>query len=151
VKKVLIASAVTIALLSGCASVPTESPEKEEIAKQFNAPSEGNSGVYIYRAGGPGGSLKKDIWIDDECVGESAPHVFFYTELSGDKEYKISTESEFSPNDLIVKTESGKNLFVNQYIKMGAFVGGANLKVVDEEKGKAAVAKAKMAVKGNCG
>jgi hypothetical protein len=84
-------------------------------------------------------------------VGESAPHVFFYTELSGDKEYKISTESEFSPNDLIVKTESGKNLFVNQYIKMGAFVGGANLKVVDEEKGKAAVAKAKMAVKGNCG
>jgi hypothetical protein len=52
---------------------------------------------------------------------------------------------------LIVKTESGKNLFVNQYIKMGAFVGGANLKVVDEEKGKAAVAKAKMAVKGNCG
>jgi len=148
--RLLIASAVAITFLSGCASVPTESPEKENIAKEFNPPAEGNSGIYIYRAGGPGGALKKDIWIDDKCIGETAPHVFFYEEVSGDQEHKISTESEFSPNDLLVKTESGKNYFVNQYIKMGAFVGGANLEVVDEEKGKKAVSKSKMAIKGNC-
>ena len=65
-------------------------------------------------------------------------------------EHKISTESEFSPNDLLVKTESGKNYFIKQYIKMGAFVGGANLKLVDEKEGKEDVAKLEMARKGNC-
>ncbi|WP_372741748.1 DUF2846 domain-containing protein [Neptunomonas sp.] len=83
-------------------------------------------------------------------IGETAPNIFFYEEVSGDAEHKISTESEFSPNDLLLKTENGKNYFVSQYIKLGAFVGGANIELVDEEKGKAAVAKLKMAKKGQC-
>jgi hypothetical protein len=148
--KVLIASALAISFLSGCASVPSETPENESLAKQFNRPSEGNAGIYIYRAGGPGGAIKKDVWIDGKCIGETAPHVFFYEEVGGDEEHKISTESEFSPNDLLVKTDSGKNYYVNQYMKMGVFVGGAAVEIVDEDKGKAAVSKAKMAIKGNC-
>ncbi|MGX5174278.1 DUF2846 domain-containing protein [Aliikangiella sp. IMCC44653] len=144
------AAIISGALLTGCASVPMESNEASNAAKEFNAPSEGNAGLYIYRAGGPGGALKKDIWVDDKCVGQSAPNVFFYEEVMGGQEHKVSTESEFSPNDLMVNTEVGKNYFINQYIKMGVFVGGANLKLVDEEVGKKAVSKLKMAVKGNC-
>ena len=37
-----------------------------------------------------------------------------------------------------------------QYIKLGAFVGGANLEQVSEQQGKEAVAKLKMATNGNC-
>jgi len=137
-------------LFAGCASVPMESVEKSNKTKEFNPPSLGNAGLYIYRAGSFGGALKKDIWINGKCIGETAPNIFFYEEVKGGEEYKISTESEFSPNDLLVKTESDTNYFIKQYIKMGVLVGGANLKLVDENEGKEAVSKLKLAKKGIC-
>ncbi len=148
--KKLILIAFLSSLFIGCASVPMESKEKSNSAKSFNLPAGENAGVYIYRAGGPGGVLKKDIWIDDKCVGETAPNMFFYEIVKGGVEHKISTESEFSPNDLLVKTESGKNYFVRQYIKMGLFVGGAKLEVMDETSGKQDISKLELAVKGSC-
>ncbi len=134
----------------GCASVPMESPETSAMAKQFNPPSEGKAGIYVYRSGSFGGALKKDVWINGECIGETAPNVFFYEEVAGDSEHKISTESEFSPNDLSITTETGKHYFVEQFIKMGVFVGGAGVKLVDEEEGKKEVASLDMAKKGKC-
>lgn len=65
-------------------------------------------------------------------------------------QHKISTESEFSPNDLLITADSGKNYFVEQYIKMGAFVGGANLRLVEEEKAKNKIATLKLAKQSNC-
>lgn len=149
-KNLLLAIAVVTSLLSGCASVPMESKEVSSSAKMFEQPTEGNAGLYIYRSGGVGGALKKDIWINDKCIGETAPNVFFYEVVKGGEEYKLSTESEFSPNDLLLKIESGQNYFVKQSIKIGVFVGGAKLKVVDEEKGKKAISKLELAIKGNC-
>ena len=35
--------------LGGCATVPLESIEKPNELKQFNPPSEGKAGLYIYR------------------------------------------------------------------------------------------------------
>lgn len=120
------------------------------MAKKFSPPSNEKAGLYIYRSGKFGAALKKDIWIDGNCVGETASDVFFYEEVTGGKEHKVSTESEFSPNDLLVNTESGKNYFVRQYIKFGAFVGGAGVELVNEEKGKKEVAQLEMATKGTC-
>ena len=148
--KRIISAFLLILFFTGCASVPMASKEESDYAKKFNQPTNGKSGLYIYRSGSFGCALKKDIWINDECVGESASNVFFYTEVDGDKEHKVSTESEFSPNDLIIKVKSGFNYFIKQYIKMGLFVGGANLKVVDETKGKEDVLKLGMAQKGHC-
>ena len=122
--------------MTGCASVPMEGMEETSIAKKFNPPVEGSSGLYIYRPSSLGGALKKDICVDGKCIGESAPYVFFYEEVEGDKSHKVSTESEFSPNALIVKVKSGMHYFIRQYIKFGVFVGGAGLELVDEEKGK---------------
>ena len=136
--------------MTGCASVPMEGMEETSIAKKFNPPVEGSSGLYIYRPSSLGGALKKDIWVDGKCIGESAPYVFFYEEVEGDKSHKVSTESEFSPNDLIVKVKSGIHYFIRQYIKMGVFVGGAALELVDEEKGKKEVSELDMATKGTC-
>jgi len=142
--------ALSSTLFAGCASVPMENKEYSNKAKEFNQPSEGNAGLYIYRAGGLGTALKKDIMVDGKCIGESAPYVFFYEEVKGGVEHKISTESEFSPNDLLVMTENGENYFVNQYIKAGIFVGGADLELVNKEEGKKAVTKLDMAKKGAC-
>lgn len=139
-------------ILSGCASVPMESEEASNAAKQFNPPSQGKAGVYVYREDTHlGAALKKSVWIDKECIGETAKGVFFYHEVDGDKEHTISTESEFSPNDLVVTLKSGMHYFFQQFIKMGVFVGGAGLEQKDEETGKKELANLKMAKKGNCG
>ena len=148
-KKALV-SLIAAAALSGCATVAMEANEKSEAAKRFGPPSAGNAGVYIYRTGSFGGALKKDLWIDGKCVGESAPDVFFYEEVKGGAEHTVSTESEFSPNDLILKAVAGVNYFIRQYMKIGVFVGGANLELVSEEEGKKEVSQLNLAAKGTC-
>ncbi len=148
-KKLMLAT-LLFPLFTGCASVPMESDEKTEVAKKFNPPSDGNAGLYIYRSGSFGGALKKDVWVDGKCVGETAPNIFFYEEVKGEEDHKVSTESEFSPNDLLFRVKSGMHYFIRQYIKMGLFVGGAGVELVDEVKGKEDVKSLKMAKKGNC-
>ncbi|EPR4991599.1 DUF2846 domain-containing protein [Vibrio navarrensis] len=150
-KSKLILCSVVLAVLSGCASVPTADKEATNQAKQFAAPTEGKAGVYVYRIDTPiGAALKKDVRIDGECIGETAAGVFFYHEVDGNKDHIVSTESEFSPNELSLYTEQGRLYFVQQYIKMGAFVGGADVVLVDESLGKQEVLKTDMAIKGNC-
>lgn len=138
------------ALVTGCASVPMESKATSDQAKRFAAPAQGQAGLYVYRTTGVGGALKKDIWVDGKCIGESAPNVFFFEEVKANQEHTIATESEFSPNEIKLAMADGINYFVKQYIKMGAFVGGANLEVVGEAEGKAAVSNLEMAKKGTC-
>ena len=137
-------------LISGCASVDMASKAESAKAKEFNLPSQGNAGVYVYRDSFVGKALKKAVWIDGKCIGESAPDVFFYTEVEGGKNHKVDTESEFSPNTLELVFEAGKNYFIRQFIKMGVFVGGAGLEQTPEEQGKIAVAKLEMAKPGKC-
>ena len=139
-----------LVIVSGCASVPLETAQINKVAKQFDPPSDGKAGLYIYRNTFYGGAAYTDVMVDGYCIGSSAPYVFFYEEVEGDKSHKVSTESEFSPNDLIVKVKSGMHYFIRQYIKFGVFVGGAGLELVDEEKGKKEVSELDMATKGTC-
>ncbi len=107
--KIVAAFTLTATLLiSGCASVDMTTKAESEKAKEFNLPSQGNAGVYIYRNSFVGQALKKDIWIDGKCY------------------------------------------FIRQFIKMGAFVGGAGLEQISEEQGKIDVAKLDMAKSGKC-
>ena len=150
-KLVLLASVLSVALFSGCSTVPLEPKEVANQAKSFNAPSEGNAGLYVYRDSFVGQALKKDVFIDDKCLGETANGVFFYQSVEGDKEHKVSTESEFSANEISLKTNSGKNYYVRQYIKLGVFVGGAGVEGVDEKEAQKLISKLDMAKKGICG
>ena len=145
----VIALAATL-LMAGCASVDMASKADSAKAKEFNPPSQGNAGIYVYRDSFVGKALKKDVWIDGNCIGESAPDVFFYKEVAGGQNHKIDTESEFSPNTLEIMFEAGKNYFIRQFIKLGVFVGGAGLEQVPEEQGKTAVSKLEMAQPGKC-
>lgn len=137
-------------LFSGCASVQLEDPAKSEQAKAFAAPSPGKAGLYVYRSTGVGTAVKRDLWVNGECLGRSAQNVFFYTEIPGDATHTVATESEFSPNQITVDTQAGENVFVQQYIKMGLFVAGANVKQVDAAEGMASIAKLDLAVPGQC-
>ncbi|NOQ82060.1 MAG: DUF2846 domain-containing protein [Methylophaga sp.] len=151
-KKLLLMTVVSTVFLSGCASVPMESSTQTESAKEFKLPDDETAGVYVYRNDSHfGAALKKSVWMDGDCVGETAKGVFFYQEVEGNKEHTISTESEFSPNDLILYLESGKLYFIQQFIKFGAFVGGAGLEQKNTAEGKQEVSKLNLAKKGTCG
>ncbi|MBC7601722.1 MAG: DUF2846 domain-containing protein [Ramlibacter sp.] len=147
--KKLALSLMTVALLAGCASVKMESKEASNNAKQFAAPAAGMAGVYVYRDSFVGKALKKDVWIDGKCIGESAPDVFFYTVAAPGK-HTLSTESEFSPNDLAIMLDAGKNYFYRQFIKMGLVKGGADLEVISEAEAKPAITKLELASSGAC-
>lgn len=149
-KLVHILALVASLSIVGCASVDTVSKEEMAQAKQFNAPGAGKAGLYVYRNSFVGKALKKNIWVDGKCLGESAPDVFFFTEVEGDKTHKLETESEFSPNKLELMFASGKNYFIRQFIKIGVFVGGADLEEIPEAQGKADVASLAMAKPGTC-
>ena len=142
---------ITSILFAGCASVPTENIEVSSVLKQVKAPSANNAGLYIYRSNSVvGGALKKDVWVDDECIGETARGTFFYHEVLGNMPHNVSTESELSPNDLMIDTTAGNNYFVKQYIKPGLIVGGAGVKLVPESEGREAIADLKLGIKGTC-
>lgn len=147
--KAVLVSAFSL-FIFGCASVPMANKSVSDAAKQFTNPSQEKSGIYIFRDSILGAALKKDIWVDGKCIGESAPKTFFFTEVDGNKEHIISTESEFSPNTITLMTQGGVNYFIRQYIKIGAFVGGANLEVVEPSKGQDIVKTLEMAESGKC-
>jgi hypothetical protein len=137
-------------VVSGCATVEMEPQNSSSKSKEFNAPSQGTAGLYIYRDSFMGKMLKKDIWINGKCLGESGPDVFFYTEVEGGRKHKIETESEFSTNAMELMVEPGQKYFIRQYTKVGLLVEGVNLERVSEARGKAAIAKLNMAKTGTC-
>lgn len=150
-KSVVLATIITTATLAGCSSVPMESKETANTAKEFNAPSQDTAGIYVYRKDTfAGAALKKDVWIGKDCVGQTAKGVFFYKEVPGSEKLEISTESEFSPNMLTINAKNGELYFVEQFLKIGAFVGGADLELANTATGKSEVQRLGMAKGGNC-
>ena len=131
-------------LLSGCATVPMASQEEDAKLKTFQKPADNKTGIYIYRNSFAGQALKKNIYINGEMIGESANKVYFYKEVEPG-EQTLSTESEFSENNLTLSTEGGKNYFIEQYIKIGVFVGGAGLQSVTDGEGMKNVKECKLA------
>ena len=130
--------------LTGCATVPMAPTADDQLRKQFSAPAEDKAGLYIYRNSTFGGALTKVIYIDDQVVGATAPMTYFYRVISPGQ-HTLATQSEFSNNDLIITANPGLNYYVRQYMKMGVFVGGANLELVSEEEGRKGVSECNLA------
>ncbi len=124
--------------------MPLAPTQDDAEKKEFKQPSQDKSGLYIYRNTGVGQALKKSISIDGEVIGETANKTYFYREITPGT-HEISTQSEFGDNSVTLEAVGGTNHFVEQYIKMGVFVGGANLKIVSNEEGKSEVKKCKLA------
>lgn len=138
------AAALSFAVLTGCASVPMESPEKDQAYKAFPTPPQDQAGLYIFRDSMLGGALKKSVKIDGEVIGETAPNTYFYRLITPGL-HSLATESEFSDNLIELNAKTGKNHYVRQSIKMGLFVGGAKLTEVSESEGQKAVANTELA------
>jgi len=151
-KSFLFILSICLLSLTGCAirSVPLATLAQTNNVKQFTLPSSDKAGLYIYRSSIIGGGLKKDIWVNNQCVGQSNSHIFFYREVPGDQEITITTESEFSPNELKLMVQGGENYFIEQYTKMGVFVYGANVRIMDSEVAKEIIKGLNMGIGNDC-
>jgi hypothetical protein len=146
-KKAILGAIITfifVSLLTGCASVPMAPMEQDSALKAFSQPAADKAGLYVYRNTFGGQALKKRVYVDGVLLGETANKVYFHKEITPGQ-HQISTESEFSDNAITFQAEGGKNYFAEQYIKMGVFVGGANVKMVSEQEGMEAVRKCGLA------
>ena len=131
-------------LLTGCASVKMASKEADLKLKNFAQPPSDKAGLYIYRNTWFGLALKKKVYLDSVLIGETANQVYFY-KLISPGHHSLATESEFGENWIIFQADSGQNYFAEQYIKFGVFVGGAGIKMVDEEVGMSEVLECSLA------
>jgi len=129
---------ITLAVLTGCASVPMAPKSQDAASKSFKAPSEKMSGVYIYRNSSFGSAIKKAVKIDEKVIGETAKYTYFHKEILPGA-HMLATQSEFGDNVLNFTAEEGKNYYFRQYIKMGVLVGGSALEAVSEADGQKGV------------
>jgi hypothetical protein len=144
IKKVILMAMLSCVFLSGCATVPMAPSEQDTSLKTFPQPSQDKAGLYIFRTSTIGSALKKNVYLDSVLLGETAPKTYFYKEITPGQ-HQVSTESEFSDNVITFQAEIGNNYFCEQYIKMGVFVGGANLKMVSSQEGMEEVSKCRLA------
>lgn len=145
-KHLLVGAIIVVSLLAGCASVPMAPMEQDIALKAFSQPAANMAGLYIYRNSFIGQALKKNIYVDGVFLGETANKTYFYKEITPGQ-HQISTGSEFSDNAITFQAEGGKNYFARQYIKVGLFVGGADLEMVSEQEGMEEVRKCNLARK----
>ena len=125
-------SLASCVLSSTARSLPPSNQTQSTRITQFDPPSAGHAGLYVFR--GPG-MFVFDIWIDGKCLGSLGSNGFFHEEVPGDMEHAVSTDSAFSPNTIKVFTESGKNYFVQQIVKRGVYAILAKPKLEGETEG----------------
>lgn len=141
---ILLAAAICVSLVAGCATVPLAPLEQDSALKAFPQPAADMAGLYVYRNCLAGQALKKNVYVDKVLLGETANKTYFYREIAPGQ-HEVSTESEFGDNAMTFHADAGKNYFVRQYMKMGVFVGGANVELVSEQEGMDEVRECRLA------
>ncbi len=140
-KTLALAATFATALLSGCASVPMASPEADAKAKTF-ATVPGKAQIYIYRNENFGAAIKMPVLIDGQIAGDTAAKTYIMKTVAPGKHTILSkTEND---STLEVNAQAGKNYFVWQEVKMGAFAARSNLQLVSDDVGKAGVAECSL-------
>lgn len=141
-KKVLVSASVAVALLaSGCASVPMASKEQDTAAKQFAVKAD-KANLYIYRNESMGAAIKMPVLLNGRSIGDTAAKTYILKEVDAGKHTLVSKTENDSTLDVI--TEPGKNYFIWQEVKMGAFSARSKLQLVDEAAGKEGVTESKL-------
>ena len=140
--KMLLAVAGMV-LLSGCASVPMASLERDAAAKTYQV-QPGKANIYVYRNENLGGAIKLTLLLDGKLVGDTGPKTYYLLEVEPGL-HKLLSKAE---NDSLLElnTEAGRNYFVWQEVKMGLWQPRTLLQQVDDATGKAGVEECKRAL-----
>jgi Protein of unknown function (DUF2846) len=130
------------ALLGGCASVPMASVDADAKAKTFVAPPAGQANIYVYRNETFGSAIKMPLLLDNQSIGDTGPHTYALRQVSPGK-HTITSKTEKDAT-LDVDAQAGKNYYVWQEVKMGAFAARSALHLVDDQTGEDGVKQCKL-------
>ena len=130
-----------ILLLSGCATVPMSSPEKDIESKKFS-PQPDKASLYIYRHEVFGAAIPMSVFVNGKNIGQTASKTYFHLNLLPG-EYGIDSTAE-NACTLSLSLEPSKNYFVWQEIKMGMWMARCALHIMDEEEGRKGVNESKL-------
>lgn len=131
-----VAALAVVALVSGCASVPMADGKLDAAAKTFMAPRD-RAGVYIYRNETFGAAVKMDVLLNGKVLGETAAKTYFYVEVEPGA-HSVVGKSE-NDSDVRFHALAGRLYFIWQEVKMGLLYARNELKLVDEQTGRAGV------------
>jgi len=124
---------VAALLLSGCVSVPMASPEADAQAKTYaTLPTKAN--LYVFRHESFGRTNKMTVSLDGKLVGQTTAQTYFLLQVDPGK-HEVASLAE-NVSTLSVDAQAGKNYFVWQEVKMGAWSARSLLQLVDEETGR---------------
>jgi hypothetical protein len=132
--------ALSIALLAGCASVAMMPAEEDTRAKSF-AMAPGKANIYVYRNETFGAALTMPVSLDGRIAGNTASKTYFLFQVAPGA-HEVTSHTENTPTQKLV-AEAGKNYFVWQEVKMGAFQARSDLRLVDDATGRAGVMECK--------
>lgn len=125
-------------VLSACATVPMGDAAEDARLKQFPAPPEGMSAVYIYRDTFVNHSLRSVLKIDGAAIGETVNKVYLYAVIPPGH-HVFETESYMNDLPFNLTTEAGKTYFLKYDLELSLLVSDSNLIEVTASEGKAGV------------
>lgn len=136
---------LSLALLaSACASVPMASPELDRTAKEFRtAPDRAN--LYVFRDESFGGAVKMTVLLDGQLLGDTAANTFLVATVAPGPHVLLSKTENDARLDFTA--EAGKNVYVWQEVKLGAFSARSALHLLDEASAKPRITQCNMAIR----
>jgi len=134
-------ASILLVFLTGCASAPMASGDKDAASKTFTTQNNKDS-IYIYRNESFGGAIPMEVTINGKLVGHTAAKSYFHFNVDPG-EYKIESHSE-NISSLTLPVQASKIYFLWQEVKMGVWKARSNLQQVDEKTGRSGVIESKL-------
>jgi len=141
-KNLVVAALIAIALC-GCASVPMGDAKQDTALKTFQVAPD-KAGIYVYRNETIGASVKMDVIIDGQNIGETAANTYMYKEVAPGK-HTVASKAE-NTDTVEVEVKPGTLAYIWQEVKMGVLYARTKLHIMGEQDGKKGVLETKLAV-----
>lgn len=145
---ITLVSAVALAALTGCATLPSPEAMKAETAsfQLPKLPDAGKAMVYVVRPSGPGGLIRFNVFVDDqEAASEmgftrGSQYIYFHV-TPGD--HKIYSKAE-NWAEAQISAKAGEVVFIQQEPSMGVIMARNSITKIEELPGKYHVKKLEL-------
>ncbi|WP_082517647.1 DUF2846 domain-containing protein [Variovorax sp. Root318D1] len=137
--------AAALAVLSGCASLPSPEVMKAETAsfQLPKMPEPGKAIVYVVRPSGVGGLVRFNVFVDDQEAASEMGHTrssqYIYFNVTPGT-HKIYSKAE-NWADTQITAKSGDIIYIQQEPSMGIIMARNSVSKIDDVQGKYQVKK----------
>lgn len=140
--------AITLSLLTGCASLPSPEKMAQEVSG-YNLPKQSdaeNSLIYVVRPSPLGSLIRFNVFLDDKEasseMGWTRGSQYIYFFLNPGKHNIFSNAENWAEINIDIK--AGETVFVKQNPEMGFIMARNSLEIIPELEGKYHVKNAKL-------